>query len=474
MLTAQEQGALCQLSVFRGGFTREAAEQVAGIRLDILSAFVVKSLVQCDRQKRFSLHELVRQYAARQLETTGEIEEVQGRHIDFFTGFAEKCTEHFGGPLMATWLERMEQDNDNLRAALDYTISLQVSHMALRLGAMLWRFWEYRGHVEEGRHWLNRILGLPGITEEYAFQRAQVLNAAGALARIQGDFAQAHRLYGESLALRRKSRDEKGIAAALNSLGLLSMHEGKYDQAATYLHESMELCRTLGIKTEIVRRINNLGVVAMYQEDYEQARLLHEEALRLYQELNDRHGVASSLGNLGDVLRYQGEYDRAMQALEESLSLLHEIGDVHGLVITLASIARVHLAKGSVDQALATFHASLMQNQQVGDKTEIANSLEGIAEALGAPARRSPLSEEDIQLAVWLLAAADRLRATVGAPRSAAERAEHDRITAQLQSQLPESDFLMKWKCGAEMTTEQAVEFALLHVSQISAATDVA
>jgi hypothetical protein len=177
---------------------------------------------------------------------------------------------------------------------------------------------------------------------------------------------------------------------------------------------------------------------------------------------------------LAEVFCYQGQYDLAMEVLEESLALLHEISDVHGTVIALVSKARVHLAKGNAYQALATFHASLMQNQQVGDKTEIANSLEGIAEALGALARRSPFSEDKIRLAVQLLAAADRLRATVGAPRSAAERAEHDRITAQLRSQLPESDFLMERKCGAEMTTEQAVEFALLHVSQISTATDVA
>jgi predicted ATPase/transcriptional regulator with XRE-family HTH domain len=474
LLTQQEQQALSRLSVFRGGFTREAAEQVAEIGLDTLCALAAKSLIQRSEEKRFSMHELVRQYATRQLEAADENEESQQRHITFFTDFAEDCKQHFSGPLMAACLERMEQDNDNLRAALDYSITLKVGHMALRLSAALWRFWEYRGYVEEGRRWLNAVLDLPDIrTEEYDCQLAKVLQAAGALARIQGDFAQASCLYEDSLVLRRKAGDEKGIAAALNGLGLLSMYEGEYDQAAIYLHESLQFCRKFDSKVEIVRRLNNLGIVAMYQGDYEKASTLFEECLGIYQELNDRHGVAGSLGNLGDVLRYQSQYDRAMEVLEESLALLHEIGDVHGLVVTLASIARVHLAKGNVDQALATFHTSLMQNQRVGDKTEMANSLEGIAETLGAPARHSREAEDEIRLAVRLLAAAGQLRARVGAPRSAAECAEYDRITAQLRSQLSESDFLMEWKRGTEMTTEQAVEIALYHLSQNSTAIDV-
>lgn len=473
LLSKEEQQALSRLSVFRGGFTREAAEYVAGIGLDVLCALVEKSLIQRSEEKRFSMHELVRQYAAKQLETADETKKVQQRHITFFTDFVEKGKEHFGGPLLSTWLERMEKDNENLRAAIDYSITLQASHMAWRLSAALWRFWQYYGHVDEGRRWLKAVLDLPDNPKvDSTFARAEALSAAGALARIQGDFVQASCLYEESLALRRKTGDERAIAAALNSLGLLSMLEGKYAEAANYFNESLRLCRKLDIKLEIVRRLNNLGIVAMYQGDYEKARSLHEECLKMYQELNDLHGMAGSLGNLGDVMRYQGQYERAMEVLEESLALLNEVHDIHSTLITLASIARVHLAKGNVYQALTTFHTSLMQNQQVGDKTEMANSLEGIAEALGAPTKDSPFSEDRVRLAARLLAAADRLRVTVGAPRSAAESAECDRVTAHLQNQLSEPEFSMEWKRGAEMTTEQAVEFALFHVSQISAATD--
>ena len=162
-----------------------------------------------------------------------------------------------------------------------------------------------------------------------------------------------------------------------------------------------------------------------------------------------------------------------MQNLEESLTLLHEISDVDGTILVLAGMARVHLAKGNVYQALTTFHTSLIQNRQVGDKTEMANCLEGIAQALGTPARHSPLSVDRIRLAVQLLAAANQLRVTVGIPRSGAQSAEYERMTAQLRGQLSEIDFLAEWKRGVEMTPEQAVEFALFHISQISATTNV-
>ena len=328
--------------------------------------------------------------------------------------------------------------------------------------------------MDEGLQWLKAILALPGLnTDEYALQRARVLNGAGSLARIRGDFAQALRFYEESLAIRRKAQNLTGISASLNSMGVLVMFEGKYTLAETYFQESLQICRESGIQAEVIRRLNNLGVVAMYQGEYEKAQSLHEEAMGLYQKLGDHHGVAGSLGNLGDVLRYQGQYKRATQALEESLAIFREMHDVHGTVITLGSLARVQMAKGDVNQALVTFHTCLLQNREVGDKTEIATDLEGIADALSAHAKQSPAPEDDIRLAVRLLSAASQLRAMVGAPRSAAEQSEFERINIQLQAEMPSSDFASESERGALMTTEQAVEVALNHLSQISNATVV-
>ncbi|MGE5249166.1 MAG: ATP-binding protein [Bacteroidota bacterium] len=469
LITPEERRALSALSIFRGGFTRDAAEQVAGANLDVLSALVAKSLVQRRGEKRFSLHNLVRQYAARQLEAEGGTEEAQRRHMAFFARFAETGRQQFTGPLITIWLQHMERENDNLRAALDHSLALQDSQTGLRLGAAMWRFWECRGFVDEGRRWLSAVLTMPDCdSEEHALQRARTLNAAGALARIQGDFSQAHRFHEESLALRRRAGDIPGISESLNSLGVLTTFEGQYAAASAYFKESLQLCRELGRKAEIARRLNNLGVATMYQGDYEQSRSLHEETMALYRELGDRHGEAGSLGNLGDVLRYQGQYDRAMQFLTEGLEILREVGDVHGMAVTLGSIARVHLAKGETAEALASFHAGLKRNREVGDKTEMASDLEGIADALGARARQPAGPEDELRLAVRFLGAASQMRDVVGAPRSAAECVEFERIMARMRSNLAEEDVRAELRRGAAMTSEQALEAALFHLSRYS------
>jgi predicted ATPase/transcriptional regulator with XRE-family HTH domain len=471
MLSPDEQQVLRQLSVFRGGFTREAAECVTGIKLDLLSSLLAKSLIQREGQTRYSLHELVRQYAARQLETAGELEGVQRRHIAFFINFAEKDREEIGGSLVAALIKRMESDIDNLRAALGYSISLHASLLALRIGDILRPFWEFRGLIDEGRRCWNILLDLPGDnTKEYVIQRGKALQAAGVLARIQGDFEEAHHLYQESLDLLRQSGDPKGVAVVLNSLGVLTMYEGKYPEAEALMLESLQLCRELDNKIEIGRRLNDLAVVATHQGAYEKARLLLDESTQIFRALNDRHGLAGSLDNLGVVLGYQGKYDRSMEVLEESLALGREIGDVQSLVIVLASIARVHLAMGNASLALAEFHESLTQNQQVGDMNTLAACLEGIAEALELSARHSPLPEDCIRLAIRLLAAADRVLTASGASHSPAESAENERIIAQLRSQCTEPDFSLEWKRGIDMTTEQVVEFTLTYLSQRSSA----
>jgi tetratricopeptide (TPR) repeat protein len=166
----------------------------------------------------------------------------------------------------------MEQDNENLRAALDYSIILQVSHMAWRLGAALRRFWQYHGHVDEGRGWLKAILDLPDKSaEDHTLARAETLHAAGSLARVQGDFAEAHHLLDDSLEIRRRFSDLEGIAVSLDGLGVVMMYEGQYSLAETYLQESLQICRDLGSEAEAIKRINDLGIVAMLQGDYEKA-----------------------------------------------------------------------------------------------------------------------------------------------------------------------------------------------------------
>jgi len=467
LLSNEERDVLMSLSVFRGGFNREAAEEVADARLPLLSMLAAKSLIKRGSTGRFDLHELVRQYLAQYLETSGRAELVQQRHISFFIGLAEVAKQQFRGPEIILWLDRLEQENDNLRAALDYSINQHSTLLALRLGAAIWRFWNYRGFTAEGRYWLKKVLALPkSESSEDLLYRERVLHGAGILARIQGDFAEARNLYEESLVLQRNANDLSGVAIALNNLGVVAMFESQYALAEMHFQESLQLNRELGKPTEITKQLNNLGVLAMYQGDYEKSQLLHEEALAMYREMNDRDGIAGSLGNLGDVFRYQGNYDLAMQVLEQSLTIFREIRSIHGLAITMGSIAYTYLGKGDIEQARATFRSSLKMSQKVGDKTMIATDLEGIAAALSISNEQATATDEDIQLAVRLLGAADRLREITGAPRSAAEQVGVDCVFAQIYGQLPKKEIELELQYGAAMTTEQTVDVVLSHLSQ--------
>jgi len=469
LLSDEERDVLMSLSVFRGGFNREAAEEVTGAQLPLLSMLAAKSLIKRISTGRFDLHELVRQYLAQYLETSGKAELVQHRQITFFIRLAETAKQQFRGPEIILWLDQLEQENDNLRAALDYSINQRSTLLALQLGAAIWRFWNYRGFIAEGRYWLKKVLALPkSESSEDLLYREIALHGAGILARIQGDFAEARNLYEESLVLQRNANDLSGVASALNNLGVVAMFEGQYALAEMYFQESLHLHRELNKPTEITYQLNNLGVLAMYQGDYEKSQLLHEEALAMYREMNDRDGIAGSLGNLGDVFRYQGNYDLAMQVLEQSLAILREIRSIHGMAITLGSIACTYLEKGDIQQARATFRSSLKMSQKVGDKTMIATDLEGIAAALSINNGQETATDEDVQLVVRLLGAANQLRKTTGAPRSAAEQAGVDRVFAQIYGQLPKKEIKLELQYGAAMTTEQTVNVVLSRLSQFS------
>lgn len=467
MLNGHEQSVLSKLSIFRGDFTRDAAERVAGATLPILSALVLKSLVRRTDHGRYGLHEVVRQYAFRQLETTGELEHTKRLHIAYYIEFAEAARLHLRTAKMAAWLDRYEQENDNLRAALDGVISLKDGRSALRFGRGMLLFWEHRGLITEGRRWLSAILELPvEESEENLLARAGTLSGAGLLARIQGDFGAAYSFHEGSLAIRRRFGDINGIATSLNSLGILNMFEGRYEQAENYFQESLEIYQELDDKKQVANKLNNLGVIAMCQGQYEKASSLYKSAIGINKEQDDQHAMAGSLGNLGDVLRLQGDYIHAMQVLDESLDLFRKMGDVYGSIITLNSIARVHNARGDTDRALHVFHSGMMLNRDVGDKTEIAIALEGIAEALGMHTESQPGSERNIRLAIRFLFASSRLRKDIRMPRSAAERVEFDRITNLLRAQITEVGFTTESDIGAAMTAEEAVASASLYLSE--------
>ena len=304
LLTDQEKVLLSRLSVFAGGWTLAAAEYIcAGDPIDeadvfdLLTSLVDKSLIAAERQEQQTRHRLletVRQYALDRLAENGGSAAVRQRHQAFFVTLAEEAELQMRGPDQALWLDRLEKEHDNLRAALSW----RADESSLRIAGALWRFWAMRGYFSEGRAWMTSVLAGADAQARTA-ARAKALNGAGSLAYRQGDYVRANELFEESLSLCRELGDKPGIATALYNMGSVACEQGDYTAARNLIEESLALRRAAGDKWGIATSLINLGHVACEQGEHVVARALHQESLAIQRELGDTWGIASSLINLG-------------------------------------------------------------------------------------------------------------------------------------------------------------------------------
>lgn len=389
LLSEPERLLLQRLSVFAGGWTLEAAEQIcSGERIvaeevqDLLTSLVDKSLVVFEAREmvggRYRFLEMVRQYAAECLQASGEAALVRTRHRNWCLAFAEEAAPALKGADQVAWLRRVETEYDNLRIALTGNeTGAEEAERGLRLTGALWWFWKIRGRFSEGRQYLEAALermDAQGETEE----RAKALNAAGSLAYNQGDYATAQAHHEESLAICRNLGNRSGMAAALNSLGNVA---SRLSDAAT-IHElfqqSLDLYRELGDKQGIAMALSNLGNIARLHGDYGTARAQLEESLALRRGIGDDQGVGLVLANLGNLACLQGDYGMAQTHLEESLAVRRRLGDKQGTAFTLTFMGSVADALGDYAAARALFEEGLGLRREVGEKRGVAWSLSNL------------------------------------------------------------------------------------------------
>jgi predicted ATPase/DNA-binding XRE family transcriptional regulator len=321
LLADEEKVLLRRVSVFAGGWTLEAAEVVCagepierGDVLDLLSGLVDKSLVLAEEQisghMRYGMLDTLREYAAERLAHAGEKPDLLRRQATQFLVLAETAERHLRGPEQAAWLERLEQEHENLRAALRWCVEHGSVEEGLRLGASLWRFWHIRGHLTEGREHLAAVLalarpGMPAGSRTAAL--AGALNGAGVLALRQGDYAAARSLLEESLAIRRGLGDRREIANSLGNLGLVAKAQGDHVLSRSLHEESLAMRRALGDRRGIALSLHNLGEVADCQGDTALAQSLHLESLAHSRELGDRQLADPALERLAGVAASQGQ-----------------------------------------------------------------------------------------------------------------------------------------------------------------------
>ena len=430
---------LNRLSVFMGGWTLEAAEEICAGEdieeyevLDFLMGLVDKSLVMAEeasslektasvedsKEVQYRLLETVRQYSREKLADSGEVATLRNFHLKWYLGLAEEAEPQLHGPDQVEWLNKLEVEHDNMRAALEWSQENVEKESGLRLAGSLWWFWYVRSYFSEGNRLLEGLLaGSKGASASF---RAKLILGAGVLANRQGDWKRATVVLEESLALYRETGDEGGISNSLRYLGtvaryqgdldratilleeslflfrksgdrrgtawsLLSLghtvhHKGDYVRAAALFEESLPLCRKMGDKGGIAYSLRYLGLMAMNQGDYVRAMALLEECLDIGRELGDKDSMAWSLTNLGIVVLKQGDFRTARSFPEESLALFRELGIKHGIAGSLNLLGEVALKQGDNETARSLLEESLAISREVGSKNFVAESLRNLGE----------------------------------------------------------------------------------------------
>ena len=443
-----------------------------------------------DGEPRFGMLQTIREYGLERLEESGEAAPTRRAHAEFFVALAEEAEPELTGPEQGELLTRLEAEHDNLRAALTWAEG-QDPELGLRLAASLWRFWYARGHMSEGRGWLERALVRDGtgrsaararalhgagvladlqgdleraealVTESLALARelgeaelvGQALYALGVVAHDRGELVKAEALYGEALGLWRDLGDRRGVALSLNTLATVALDRGDLSKAAATFDESLALRRELGDKQGLISSLNNLALVMMDQGDLTRAEGLLEEGLVIARELGDRYSLTFILHTLGDVARRQGHLDRAQALHEEAREIKLELGDRRSVAHSLNSLALVARERGDPNRAEALHREGLALASEVGDKQGVVESLEGLAR-VAAMTREMPR-------AARLFGAATALREALGVSLDQDAEDGHERAVAEVRAELGDAAYEETWSAGRALPLEQAVAEAL-------------
>jgi predicted ATPase/DNA-binding CsgD family transcriptional regulator len=508
LLSTEEQRLFRWLSVFVGGFTLEAAEVVCqtgqedgehsssvleGIA-SLLDMSLVKQTERDGEAPRFIMLETLREYGLERLAMNGEEEATRQAHAAYYLRLAEEAGPNLFSAEQAVWLERLErleQEHDNVRAALRWSLEQGESghsmEFALRLGGALQDFWIFHGHYSEGRTFLERALaGSHGVV---ASVRAKALKTAIWLALNMGELDLVEALCKESLALSRELDDKAGIADALTGLGHLTMDRGYLDAASSLIEEAISLAREMDDEWRVASGIHDLAWVRLERGEYVKARAMYEECLMAFRELGDKVGTAASLYQLAVVLFLSlGDQERVGLLLEESLALVKETGSQGEDPLWSSLAGQLALQQGDAAQARSLLEVSVALFKKMGDRRHTARSITSLARVEAVQSNHAAaraLYEESLALcrevdflgiasaleglagivaaqgeldwAARLWGAAEAQRKARRTPLPPVYLADYRRSVAAARTQLGERAFATAWSEGRMMSLEQVL-----------------
>ncbi len=502
LLAAQEQELFRRLSAFVGGCTLEAIEAVfgapgnaTGLILDSVASLIDKSLLQRrepgkGEEPRFAMLETIREYGLELMIASGEMEAVRKAHAVYFMELSERADLEPAASDSPEWLDRLEEEHDNVRAAMHWSLEdmERRKEIALRLGGALRSFWYIRGYLSEGLDFLERAL--VGSDEVEEPMRAAALFAAARLYEVRGEYDRAEPFLVQSLALYREIGNPARIAYALHLQADIAWRRGILDMARSLAQESLAVFRELGDRGAIASLLLHLGALAADQGEYVRARDLLAESLVINRELGDKRVIADSLFNLaranflsgrelgaacvlleeslslfrqfsdkesigyclclqGLLTLEQGDVTTARSLVEQSVALFKERRQAHGMALSTSAMATVIAAQGDNAVARALYEEALTEARKAGDKLIIASGLEGLSRVLTA------LGEDE--RAVQLRAAAETLREAIHAPMPAVERPAVEQAAKVARERLGEEAFAAIWDEWRGLKVEDAL-----------------
>jgi predicted ATPase/serine/threonine protein kinase len=460
LLTEPEQKLFRRLSVFLGGCTLEAVEAVCDTKQDLgvdvldgMSSIVDKSLIrqteQADGESRFVMLETIREYALIKMAECGEQAMTRRAHAAYCLVLAEEGAAENIGANQSVSLERFEVEHDNFRAALDWLTETRNAEWGLRLGVALFRFWEMREHLSEGRDRLGKLLQLEGASAP-GDARVRALFAAGVLAAEQGDFAASDSLFKESLQIARSIGDKQSIAVSLNALALNARDSGDLPASRALSEESLALWREIHDLPAVARGLSNLANVVKLQGDFAYAGALSQESLAIFSQLGDGIGYAWALNHQGDVARDQGDSVAARILFEQSLASFRELNDSWGIGGSLADLGNLAREQQDYRTADTLYRESLQIFRKLEHKRGIARLLESFA--------CSAAAQSESERALRLAGAAAALRQSIGAPLMPAEQVKLEQNLEVARRDLPITTGRNAWLEGWVMPIEKAIE----------------
>jgi predicted ATPase/DNA-binding XRE family transcriptional regulator/Tfp pilus assembly protein PilF len=421
LLSSEEQTLFRRLSVFVNSWTLEAAESICSdvnvkskVIIALLTQLINKSLVikdEMEDETRYRMLETIRQFACEKLMESEEDQVSIKAHAEYFLNFVEEVEPQLTGAEQIIWINHLEVEYDNLRAALDWFIRTRHGNSALRLASALGRFWHIRGLFREGREFLKHAIQI-GIDSDKNLQ-AKALCWDGILAYTQGDYEIAQSTLNHSLAISYVLEDKRGMADALYFIG-------------------------------VINRI---------QEDHTEAQESFEESLKLRYGLNDMHGVANALINLGSLFQSRGDNARALEMFQESLEIFHELAYKRGIAYSLLNLGNVTYVQKEMKRSREFYKESLALSYELGDRWSAAYALTGLANILG--------SERQYMLCAQMQAVVTDLLDQLSTEFEPFEQKEFNRTAVTLKATLGDERYCQWFEEGKSLSLEKAIELAI-------------